>query len=70
MMASENDKKQEAPVITAPKQPQKKYEATYTIPELVAAAATEFKTSTIIVRAALTKAGKESYTLREANQII
>ena len=55
---------------TVKKQPQKEYEATYTIPELLAAAATEFKTTTVIVRAALTKAGKSAYTLKEAKELI
>lgn len=48
----------------------KPFEATYTIPELVNAAKTEFKTSRIVVRAALTKAGKEMYTMKEAKFII
>lgn len=48
----------------------KAYEATYTIPELLTAAEAEFKTTTIVVRAALTKAGKRAYTLKEAKQII
>ncbi|MBR5193086.1 MAG: hypothetical protein IKW37_01510 [Bacteroidaceae bacterium] len=52
------------------KQAVKKYEPTYTIPELVAAAKTEFKTTTVVVSAALTKAGKNAYTLEEAKQII
>ena len=47
-----------------------KYEPTYTIPELVAAAKTEFKTTTVVVSAALTRAGKNAYTLEEATQII
>lgn len=45
-------------------------EPTYTVPELLDAAASEFGTSRIIVRAALTKAGKKAYTLREAKQLI
>lgn len=48
---------------------EKAYEATYTIDELAAGAA-EFNTSSIVVRAALTKAGKESYTMKEAKQFI
>lgn len=52
------------------KQPQTPVEATYTIDELVAAAKTEFNTTSIIVRAALMKAGKHSYTIREAKQLV
>ena len=48
----------------------KKYEPTYTVPELLAGAKTEFNTTTVVVRAALTKAGKDAYTLEEAKQII
>lgn len=48
----------------------KPFEATYTIPELMNAAKTEFNTSSIVVRAALTKAGKEMYTMKEAKLII
>ena len=46
------------------------FEATYTIPELLEAAATEFKTNRVVVRAALNKAGKETYTMNEAKRII
>lgn len=55
---------------TGKKQEPKKYEPTYTIPELVQAAKAEFKTTTVVVSAALTKAGKNAYTLEEAKQII
>ena len=48
----------------------KTFETTYTVPELVAAATTEFETSTIVVKAALTKGGKESYTMKEAKHLI
>lgn len=51
------------------KNPKKEYEATYTIAELVDAHA-EFKTTRVVVRAALSKAGKEAYTLKEAKQLI
>lgn len=52
------------------KKPQKPvFEATYTIAELVDASA-EFKTNRVVVRAALTKAGKDAYTMREARQLI
>ena len=55
---------------TGKKQEPKTYEPTYTIQELVAAAKAEFKTTTVVVSAALTKAGKNAYTLEEAKQII
>lgn len=45
-------------------------EAKYTIAELVGAAASEFGTTTVVVRAALKKGGKQSYTLKEAKQLI
>lgn len=48
----------------------KAYVPTYTIPELLVASATEFNTNKVVVRAALTKAGKNAYTLEEAKQII
>lgn len=48
----------------------KPFEASYTIPELVDVAKTEFNTSSIIVRAALTKEGKAAYTMKEARQLI
>lgn len=56
-------KKEAKPEVQQPK------EATYSIDELVQAAGT-FQTNTIVVRAALTKAGKTSYTMREARQYI
>lgn len=46
------------------------YEATYTIPELLKAAETEFETTSVVVRAALKQAGKKSYTLNEAKKLI
>ena len=55
--------KQETPV----KKPTKAYEATYTVDELTAASS-RFGTSRVTVRAALTKGGKESYTMAEAKQ--
>ena len=55
---------------TEKKQVAKKYEPTYSIPELLEAAKTEFKTTTVVVSAALSKAGKNAYTLEEAKQII
>lgn len=55
---------------TKAKETKKVFEATYTIPELVEAAKSEFNTTSIVVRAALAKAGKESYTMREAKQLV
>ena len=55
-----------------PEKPQitkKAYEATYTIAELVDASA-KFQTNRSVVRAALSKAGKKAYTMREATQLI
>lgn len=49
--------------------PKKEFEATYTLAELVDAAA-DFGTTRIVVRAALTKAGKDAYTLKEAKNLI
>lgn len=48
----------------------KSFVATYTVPELVEAASSEFGTSSVIVRAALKKAGKKTYTMREAKQLV
>lgn len=48
---------------------QKAYEATYTIAELVEASS-QFGTNRVVVRAALSKAGKEAYTMKEAKQLI
>ena len=59
-MASTTKKQQEAV----------KFEATYTIEELVDAAKTEFHTNSIVVRAALTTAGKTTYTMKEARELI
>lgn len=61
-----DDKKQVAKTADKPK---KAFEATYTVEELVQAA-DEFKTSKVVVRAALTKAGKTSYTMREASLLV
>ena len=47
----------------------KVYEPTYTIAELMEASK-EFETNSIVVRAALTKGGKETYTKKEASQLI
>lgn len=54
---------------TKAKSPKKIFNPTYTIDELVAAAA-EFETSSVVVRAALTKEGKTSYTKVEATRLI
>lgn len=64
-MALKDDKK-EAKIVKPAK---REYEATYTVEELVQAAA-DFGASRILVRAALTKAGKDSYTMKEAKQLI
>lgn len=47
--------------------PKKEFEATYTIAELLGV---DFGTSSVIVRAALKKGGKESYTMNEAKTLI
>lgn len=57
--------KQEIPV----KKPQKAFEATYTVDELLTASGA-FGASRVIVLAALTKGGKESYTMEEAKQLV
>lgn len=49
--------------------PKKAFEATYTIAELMEVCA-YFKTTRVVVKAALAKAGKEAYTLKEAKEII
>lgn len=64
-MAAGNEKKQETKNVKS----EKTFEATYTVEELVAAAS-EFNTNRVIVRAALHKAGKAAYTMREAKQLI
>lgn len=72
-MASDVEKKQpekEAKPVKVAEKPAKVFEATYTVEELLAASAVEFKTNRVIVRAALTKAGKKSYTMREAKALI
>lgn len=73
-MASDAEKKQqpekEAKPVKVAEKPVKAFEATYTVEELLAASAAEFKTNRVVVRAALTKAGKKSYTMREAKQLI
>ena len=56
--------------VTKAKETKKAYEATYTISELANAAKSEFNTTSIVVTAALTKAGKETYTMREAKQLV
>lgn len=61
-----DEKKQ---VVKTAEKPKKAFEATYTVDELVKAA-DDFKTSKVVVRAALTKAGKASYTMREASQLV
>lgn len=63
---SVNEEKQEAKTTKA----QKVFEPQYTVEELVSAAKSEFDTTSIVVRAALEKAGKKSYTIREAKQLI
>lgn len=63
------DKKQKPNQEVKVPEAQKAYEATYTIEELVDASAT-FKTNRTVVRAALSQAGKEAYTMKEATQII
>ena len=55
---------------TKAKEPTKVYEAKYTISELAKAAKSEFDTTSIVVTAALTKAGKEAYTMKEAKQLV
>ena len=75
-MASEAENKQEvkqpevksAP-LTNPKNLKKAFEATYTVKELIDAAQ-NLGTSKIVVRAALTKAGKDEYTMKEATNLI
>lgn len=64
------EKKPEVKKELTPVKKEKSFEATYTIPELMNAAKAEFNTSSIVVRAALSRAGKESYTMKEAKQII
>lgn len=49
--------------------PKKEFESTYTIAELMDASE-YFKTTRIVVKAALSRAGKEAYTLNEAKRII
>ena len=49
--------------------PKKGFEATYTIAELMDAC-DSFKTTRVVVKAALAKAGKEAYTLKDAKEII
>lgn len=66
-MVNETEKK-EVKVAKAEKI-QKAYEATYTIAELVEASS-RFGTNRVVVRAALSKAGKEAYTMKEAKQLI
>lgn len=63
-MANEG-KKQEAKTA----KPAKDFEATYTVEELVAAA-TNLGTTKVVVRAALTQAGKDTYTMSEAMELI
>ena len=65
-MANEADKKE----VKVAKPEKKAYEATYTIPELISASASEFGTTSIVVRAALKKAGKYTYTMKEAKEIV
>lgn len=65
----ETDKKTENTKKTSVKET-KTFEASYTIPELVEAAKSEFNASSVLVRAALTKEGKKSYTLKEAKEVI
>ena len=64
------EKKPEVKKDLIPVKKEKPFEATYTIPELVNASKSEFNTSSIVVRAALTKAGKEMYTMKEAKQLV
>lgn len=64
-MAEKSETKQEVKQ-TATK---KVYEPTYTVKELMEAHK-EFETNSIVVRAALTKGGKDTYTKKEASQLI
>ena len=62
--AAEAVKKADAKPVT------KKFEPVYTVAELVKAAKAEFNTSSIVVRAALKKAGQSTYTMAEARKVI
>lgn len=63
-MASRNRENRQEKSVAKPK-----YEPTYTVQELVDASA-DFNTTSIVVRAALNKGGKETYTMKEAKQLI
>lgn len=63
-MTNRNKENQQEQRVAKPK-----YEPTYTMQELVDAAA-DFNTTSIVVRAALTKGGKDAYTMKEAKQLI
>ena len=68
-MGNKTEKEEVKVAETVPKKVTKTFEATYTIPELVDASS-QFGTNRVVVRAALSKAGKEAYTMKEAKQLI
>lgn len=70
-MAGTEEKKTDVKTVDTKQveKPKVAYEPTYTVEELLQAVE-EFKTTRIVVRAALKQAGKTEYTMKEAKQLI